>query len=364
MGTRPTTGLTVVLLSDSGWLLLYPLDTSICSQAINWCVGTLASHKLSLLGMSIWASLVVFVGFCLADKLTSVDLTEAKRLRPFTSKTARQLGWQVPVCLTLFGILHPFTSIYYATLARCFAFLEGIVLVGAVAMVFVGKAFGTRIQDPDKPHDFQSPYIRQEALETSVAMYVFACLAAWPVSFYRIGIPCALKNSLEETGDDLVFYMYKTLFGLLAADCWNYWKHRLLHTRFCFAFHRPHHMFRDPTPFAGFAVHPVEALLTFGPVVFACVPQVALCIPLHAPLIFGLFVLNLYLHCGYSIWILEKTLPLLFINSSTFHNTHHEKTRTHFGEILYLWDWILETGTHQFGWHSKAKLLGPTVKVP
>ena len=142
-----------------------------------------------------------------------------------------------------------------------------------------------------------------------------------------------------------------------------YWKHRILHSRTFFAFHRSHHMFRDPTPFAGFAVHPVEAIVTFGPVLFAMCPWVGLCIPLHYPVLAFLAVLNLYLHCGYQIWVVEKLLAPLFINTSAFHNAHHFKTRTHFGEILWLWDWINCTGDHEHGWEQRAetRVLGATI---
>ena len=72
----------------------------------------------------------------------------------------------------------------------------------------------------DKPHDFRSPWLLKEAAETSVALYIFACLAAWPLTLYRLGLPCALVDSLEETGDGPAFYALKTAFGLLGADWW------------------------------------------------------------------------------------------------------------------------------------------------
>ena len=52
---------------------------------------------------------------------------------------------------------------------------------------------------------------------------------------------------------------------------------------------------------------------------------------------------NFYLHSGVKIPFFEKTLPKLFINTSTFHNVHHAKVSINFGEVLYLWDWLLGT---------------------
>ncbi len=69
--------------------------------------------------------------------------------------------------------------------------------------------------------------------------------------------------------------------------------------------------------------------------------------PMLAVVLFCLVVLNIYLHCGYYFDFLEFVLPRFMINSSKFHNIHHEKMRIHFAEFLTLWDFIIGTGvTH------------------
>lgn len=57
-------------------------------------------------------------------------------------------------------------------------------------------------------------------------------------------------------------YLIKFTFIVLGADMWTYWKHRSLHSRILWVFHKSHHAYHDPTCFAGFALHPVEGLLT------------------------------------------------------------------------------------------------------
>ena len=49
------------------------------------------------------------------------------------------------------------------------------------------------------------------------------------------------------------------------------------------------------------------------------------------------------MHCGWTLGIVERTLPVVTLNSSAFHNVHHEKVTTHFGEISYLWDYLCGT---------------------
>jgi lathosterol oxidase len=135
----------------------------------------------------------------------------------------------------------------------------------------------------------------------------------------------------------------QTLVAVIALDAWLYWKHRLLHTPALFGFHRAHHVYRDPTAFSGFAVGPVEAVLTFWPLVFLAVPQAPHYAPVYFALVAGFILLNFYLHCGVASRLLEATLPRLSINSSAFHNRHHANAEVNFGEALTLWDRLLGT---------------------
>jgi lathosterol oxidase len=89
----------------------------------------------------------------------------------------------------------------------------------------------------------------------------------------------------------------QTLLALLVIDAWLYWKHRLLHTRLLFGFHREHHVYRDPTAFAGFAVGPLEALITFWPILLVCIPAATHYGPVYFSLIAAFVALNFYLHC-------------------------------------------------------------------
>jgi len=131
--------------------------------------------------------------------------------------------------------------------------------------------------------------------------------------------------------------------GIVAIDAWTYWKHRLLHTRLLFSFHRGHHSFRDPTPFAGFAVGPLETLLTFCPLLLICWPPAKHFAPMYFSAIVSFVLLNLYLHCGVTFTWLERILPGIGLNSSAWHNVHHSHVNSNFGEVSYIWDRICNT---------------------
>jgi lathosterol oxidase len=115
-----------------------------------------------------------------------------------------------------------------------------------------------------------------EAAESLRAIWMFSALAAWTRVALVAGRPTALVFTLAEAQpeapDNLALYLFKLLLVTLLVDGYMYFKHRILHSRPLFAFHRGHHTFHDPSPFASFAVAPVEAFATFWPVVFLTLP--------------------------------------------------------------------------------------------
>ncbi|MEZ4294728.1 MAG: sterol desaturase family protein [Polyangiaceae bacterium] len=246
----------------------------------------------------------------------------------------------LPVGLLAAGFLHPESPrVWFESFGLAFVGLAGGILGGAGVVHLLSKRFGERIQGVrGKP----AP-IGREAFETARCMFVVACLAAWPLARWRLGHPMGLTWTLDESTGGPVRVIAQTLAGILVLDAWLYWKHRLLHTRAMFGFHKGHHAFRDPTPFAGFAVGPVEAVLTFWPLLLVAIPEATHWGPLYFPVIGGFVLLNYYLHCGVTLRWVEATLPRVFLNTSAFHNVHHARANTHFGEALSLWDTICGT---------------------
>lgn len=250
----------------------------------------------------------------------------------------------LPFVLALAGLLHPVSArLWFESLGASFVAIATPVLAGAGLAELVSRRAGRRIQGPRlKPAPMGA-----EAFETARCMFVVACLAAWPVTKWRLGQPLGLVWTLDASTGSAARVVLQTLLGVVVVDAWLYWKHRLLHTRLLFGFHKAHHAFRDPTAFASFAVAPVEALLTFWPLLLVCIPEATHWAPLYFPLIGGFVVLNFYLHCGVTSRIVEATLPRVFLNTSAFHNVHHARANTHFGEALYLWDAICGTRTRE-----------------
>ena len=245
----------------------------------------------------------------------------------------------VLVGLPALGLLHDRPLVWFSSQLGLFAVLAASVLGAAWVVTRWAEARSPRIQGPRR----KAPMIRAEAIITAQAMWVMASLAAWPLTAERLGRPTGFTWTLEGTGFTPLSAIAVTLVGLVGVDAWTYWKHRALHTDWLFGFHRDHHRFRDPSAFAGFAVGPLEALWTFLPVLAVMHPEALHWGPMYFGLVVGFVLLNLYLHCGVEVPLLERVIPRLGINTSAFHNVHHSHVRANFGEVACWWDRLCKT---------------------
>jgi sterol desaturase/sphingolipid hydroxylase (fatty acid hydroxylase superfamily) len=245
----------------------------------------------------------------------------------------------VLVALPAAGLLCPQgPAAFFLSVAVGFVGIAGPVLLVAWLLTWVGERSGHRLQGPRK-----SPAKSLAgARDTAVSAYISACLLAWPLARMYAGEPTGLKWSLDAAGGAGVVAL-ETIGALLVLDAWLYWKHRILHTRLLFPFHRAHHGYRDPNGFTSFAVGPVEGLLTFWPVVILAWPRAPHWAPLYFTLVVGFVLLNLYLHCGLSSRILETILGPLLVNTSAYHNRHHANAEVNFAEAFTLWDHLCKT---------------------
>ncbi len=245
----------------------------------------------------------------------------------------------VVAALTASGLLCPQgVAVFYRSLLLGFAGIAGSVIAGAWVVTWFAERRTERLQGPRR----RPALVLRGTRDTALAAWIAACLLAWPLSRMAVGARTGLVWSLAEAGGALRVGL-QTAAAVLVLDAWLYWKHRLLHTRWLFAFHRAHHVYRDPTALAGFAVGPVESVLTFWPVVLVAVPEAVHWAPLYFALVGGFVLLNFYLHAGIASRLLEATLPRLYVNTSAFHNRHHANAEVNFGEALTLWDHLCRT---------------------
>lgn len=254
-------------------------------------------------------------------------------------KSAVYIDAFVVAIAMLSGVFHPDPLVFYKSALQIFLIITVPLYTLSFVIYRFSETYGNRIQGIRK----KAPLIAKEAFGSGRAAFIVSLMAAWPLGLSRAGFDTGLVWTLEEMGLSWWMVILQMYFGIVLVDAWTYWKHRMLHTKLLFPFHKHHHSFRDPTPFAGFAVGPVETVLTFWPLLLICIPEAKHFAPLYFTAIIGFVLLNLYLHCGVTFNIMERVLPKLLLNSSAWHNVHHSDVNANFGEVSFIWDKICKT---------------------
>ncbi len=136
------------------------------------------------------------------------------------------------------------------------------------------------------------------------------------------------------------YFVLSIVLMVLAHDAYFYWTHRLMHHKWVFPYvHRVHHGFHSPTPWAAFAFHPFESILSFG-----IIPIIICCIPYHryALLCFVTFMnlYNAYIHLGYH---LGQSPKASLRNTTEDHDYHHKKGHGNYGLYFTFWDKMMGT---------------------
>jgi sterol desaturase/sphingolipid hydroxylase (fatty acid hydroxylase superfamily) len=132
---------------------------------------------------------------------------------------------------------------------------------------------------------------------------------------------------------------------LLIHDTYFYWMHRLMHHSKLFKlFHLVHHRSNNPSPWAAYAFHPLEAIaesLIFVVFLFT--------IPVHSIHLMFFFIFsliyNVYGHLGFELYPKGFNSHWLgkWMNTSVSHNMHHKYFTGNYGLYFTIWDRLMGT---------------------
>ena len=190
------------------------------------------------------------------------------------------------------------------------------------------------------------PGINDYAREIGFSTLTIFIMAFIP--FLVLGVPAVAKHTTFYTDIDQYGQLYFFLaFPLMAFmhDTYFYWMHRLMHhPRLFNLFHLVHHRSTNPSPFAAYAFHPLEAILEAGIfVVFLFT------LPVHKYHLFFFFlfmiVYNVYGHLGWELYPKGFSRHWLgkWINTSVNHNMHHQYFKGNYGLYFLFWDRLMGT---------------------
>ncbi|MBE9661972.1 sterol desaturase family protein [Mucilaginibacter myungsuensis] len=143
-----------------------------------------------------------------------------------------------------------------------------------------------------------------------------------------------------------IWWIYACVpFALIIHDTYFYWMHRTLHHPRLFKYtHLLHHKSTNPSPWASYSFHFIEAWTEGAVLIF-----IVCLIPMHRAgvMLFLLtsFTINVYGHLGYEVvplWF-RRTLAFQFFNTSVHHNMHHSKFKGNYGLYFRVWDRVMGT---------------------
>lgn len=136
-----------------------------------------------------------------------------------------------------------------------------------------------------------------------------------------------------------------TIVSLVIHDTYFYWMHRVLHHKKIYKYtHVVHHKSTNPSPWASYSFHILEAIaegLVLVVIVFM-LPMHVVSISLFT--VFGL-IINVYGHLGYEIApkSFRNTVLFKFLNTSVHHNMHHSRFNGNYGLYFRFWDRLMKT---------------------
>lgn len=186
-----------------------------------------------------------------------------------------------------------------------------------------------------------SDYKREIAF--SMSTFVIFAAMGFIVRSSPLGEHVKIYKDISEHG--WLYFFASIVAMIFIHDTYFYWTHRLMHhPRIYPIFHKTHHLSVNPSPWASFSFHPLEAVVEFG-IIFIFL----FLFPIHvfAILTFSMFMMleNVMGHVGYEIfpkgW--NKNWLTKWINTSTNHNMHHQYFRGNYGLYFTIWDRLMDT---------------------
>ena len=201
-----------------------------------------------------------------------------------------------------------------------------------------------------EPHRIQNKFPEPQKIKSEImySISTFIIFALVGVGIYIARTTGYTKIYLSISDYGYPYFFLTIVLSILLHDAYFYFFHRLMHHKLLFKHvHQVHHYSTNPSPFAAFSFHPLEAILEAG-----ILPLIVISFPIHPLAILTLLLfmtaLNVLGHLGYELY------PSNFVsnkwtnwnNTSTHHNMHHQKFTCNYGLYFNWWDKIFNTN-HQ-----------------
>ncbi|MBE7220106.1 MAG: sterol desaturase family protein [Caulobacteraceae bacterium] len=179
--------------------------------------------------------------------------------------------------------------------------------------------------------------VRGEIALSVVSSAIYAAPAALAMRAWQAGGTRMFSDLSPQAWPTILL---GTTACLLLQDAFYYWAHRAMHWRPVFkALHAGHHRHPEPSPFAGFAFDPLEAVLTGW-----LLPALVFVIPVEVHVAVFMLMLTTVTgvinHSGWEVWP-HRWVDGRFgrwVVTPVHHSQHHTRFGTNFGLYFQHWD--------------------------
>ena len=214
-----------------------------------------------------------------------------------------------------------------------------LLVAGALALLLAlgARRLAPRRLQARRPRPGQ---VRREIGQSLGACAVFASVHA----VLALAVSRGAGRMYWEVDERGLAYLAASVVGVLVAhDAYFYWTHRLLHRGWWFRrIHRAHHVSTVPTPWGGFAMHPVEALIHAG-----IYPLLVFVVPLHVGVVSALplFVTfyAAWAHSGHDLFPRQTRGLDAILNGTREHDDHHRLGQHYYSLYFRFWDRVMGT---------------------
>lgn len=234
-----------------------------------------------------------------------------------------------------------FTTLQWLLMPLFIFIRDALPAAAAYGIFYVWKRrewFYLKIQQRfPRPSDYQREIAYSALTSLVFAVVAWLCLGT-PFHNYT-----QFYTKIDQYG--VAWLILSILLSLIVHDAYFYWIHRWMHSPKLYRkVHLVHHKSVNPSPWAAFAFHPLEAVAEAG-----IIPVLLLVMPLHPISFFGfitfMLIFNVYGHLGYELFPKKIYAHPLgkWLNTSVYHNLHHEKFHGNYGLYLTFWDRVCGT---------------------
>jgi lathosterol oxidase len=183
----------------------------------------------------------------------------------------------------------------------------------------------------------------REIVYSISTIVIFALVPLLVLNYPTFSRHMQFYTNIHEHGWLYFFLAFPIMFML--HDTYFYWTHRLMHHRKLFNLvHLVHHHSTNPSPWAAYSFHPLEALVEAG--IFVLFLMIMPIHPLHLFIFFFfMIVYNVYGHLRFELYPhgCNKNSIGKWINNSVNHNQHHQYFKGNYGLYFTFWDRLMGT---------------------